>query len=135
MTYYNPVELDSWNTDGWFMAFVDPADDYLEVYETVENGRLQLSKIINNYYRNYNFTNSVRYKYNNVQETIQPTLFREIIQLEEFETVLDSANVFYDGIIYENSTRVKTGRTMEQRTNLNTNITTFICHEFSNVEA
>ena len=131
MTLYNPVEF-NWDTDGWFLAFVDPADDYLEIYGSVENGRLKLSNIINDYYRDYVFTNNKNFKYNNTAETVAPTYFREFIQLEPFEVVLDSVATFIDGIIYEDATIKITGRTMEQRTSLLTNITRFTCYEYKN---
>jgi hypothetical protein len=131
MTLYNPVEK-NWDTDGWFLAFVDPADDYLEIYESDENGRLKLENIINDYYRDYVFTNNKNFKYNNTAETVAPTYFREFIQLEPFEIVLDSVATFIDGIIYEDATIKITGRTMEQRTSLLTNITRFTCYEYKN---
>jgi hypothetical protein len=131
MTLYNPTEFE-WDVNGWFLAFVDPADDYLEIYNTAENGKLKLSNIINDYYRNYLFTNNTNYKYNNTAETVAPTNFREFIQLEEIETILDSILTFNEGIIYQSDSIQITGRTVEQRTNLFTNITRFMCYEYKN---
>jgi len=136
-TYFNPVEF-SYDTNGWYMAMVE-SDDYLEMFDLIgtstskENGRLMPANLIGYFYREMIYTNRANYTYFGIQETTTPTYFNDFIDLPEVQTILDNV-VFYDGLVYEKdeSNNEMIGRTIEQSTNLRTNITTFKCVEFTN---
>ena len=137
-TRFTP-SVGEYNFNGWFMAYVDNATDDVEkqiVTNTLinlENGHLCSQNIIYYFYRDYIHTNQINYTYDRITETVKPTHFKPFIELDEFQTILPSIASVYDGIRFElDGTDEIIGRTIEQSTDLNTNITTFKCFEFMN---
>jgi hypothetical protein len=130
-------EITDINLDGWFIAHVDNGDDYATFKNLIgtatpyENGYLLPANIIGYNYRDYIWTNKTNYTYFGIQETVEPTHFKPFIRMPDFTTILDSVLTFYDGIrFYGGGDKYDIGRVYKQKTNLNTNQTTFESYLF-----
>jgi hypothetical protein len=132
---------ESYNTDGFFMAYVDPNDNHIE-YENdfftqtpSDNAKLYPSNLMNDNFKDYVYSKLANFKVNGAWTTTSPVHLRPFIEMPEIEIILDSIATFTDSIIYEiNADSRMIARVWEQITDLNTNKTIFKSFEFQTIQ-
>ena len=130
---------DELSSDGWFIGIVDPLTEIL----VSENGYVSSSSkpnahlfpanLLDTYYRDWINTDKKYFSVCGTPSAAAPDYFKNFIEISEIDYTLADPSVFYDSIILETvALTQRIGLVMEQKTDLNTNITKFISYEFYN---
>jgi len=142
-TRANPsITAGEYDTDGWFVGYINTGTGGLEGEtgyvsgNTQQNGRLCPANLMDEYYRNYIFTNRDYFNIAGNAATDLPLEYKPIIQIPDIPTILDDPATFYEGILIEKNIDDPTHRRVaivyEQSTDLTNNITTFKSYEYRN---
>lgn len=125
--------------DGLFLAYVNEDNSKLEYQQCIRSGNyydnafFSAANIHYNYYRNYIYCDYAGYKLFNTTINQKPAKIKPFIKLADLQVTLGSIANFYDSVIYrKEGSKLLIGRTYEQTTDLESNITTFKCYEFEN---
>jgi hypothetical protein len=134
--YKLPLSED-YSTDGYFFAYVNPADNnilmalgYRNPSAYAHNNALSQSKLMVDNYSDYIFTEYDNYTNCTLAGSV-PIRIKNFLELPDIEKII-SPNQFYDSLVYKSDANYYyIARVKEQRTNLLTNITTFKSYAFT----
>lgn len=127
------------SSDGWFIGkttiggtLLDANNGYVSS-SSKKNADLFPANLLNTYYRDWISTDKKYFSVCGNPSAAAPSYFRNFIEISEIDYIIADPSVFYDSIILEKDLlKERIGLVTEQRTDLNTNITKFILHEFYN---
>lgn len=129
-------ELDS---SGFFVGLVVSPSEVLHsangyVSSSLKiNAKLFPSNLMNVYFRDWIYTDKQWFDICGNTSSTAPSYYKHFIDIPAIEYVIADPSIFYDSILIETSTTLqRIALVTEQRTSLDSNITTFICHEFYN---
>lgn len=121
----------SLSTSGWFCGYVDPDDDILRSEngflsgDSKKNGRLCGANLLDNYHRDFIFTDKNNFTICGEASTGKPTHYKPFISLPDVNITLDTFE-FYDSLLWKSENGINTyALVMEQVLDLNKNLTTF----------
>jgi hypothetical protein len=121
----------SLSTSGWFCGYVDPADDILRsengymTSDSKKNGRLCGANLLDNYHRDFIFTDKDNFTICGEASTGKPTHYKPFIQMPDINETLSTFE-FYDSLLWSSEGGVNTyALVTEQILDLNKNLTTF----------
>src|SRR3972149_4632904 len=127
--------------DGWIIvettdssghSYAKTATGYVSS-STIINGNLATANLMNAFYMDYLYTDKKGFQICGNISANAPTYYKNFIEIPEINTTIADPSVFYDTIILETiDATQRVGLVLEQKTNLQTNQTTFICFEFFN---
>lgn len=126
------------NTEGWFLGYVNTSTNYFEqeigiVSNTLQdNGKLCGANLMFNWWDDFTFSNRGNYSMFGTSFTNPSTYFQQFIKLDKHDCILSNPEVFRDNLLY----KVKDGfnyfsLVKKQSTDLLTNKTTFEHYDFT----
>jgi len=136
------ITADELEQGGWHIGYINTGTGALEAEagyvsgSTQQNGRFSPANLLDNYYRDYIWTNRIHFSVCGNAAVTTPENFRPFLVIPDIPTVLDDPSEFFEGILIEvnelDPSKKRIAIVYEQNTDLNTNITTFKCFEYEN---